>query len=102
MKNSRERPAIALAAAITACVCVTNAAAQTVIEEWASAKLPPPPALKAATFNPAETALLVMDFTNQTCSTQRRPRCAASVPKVQRLPAGPPTECPRVVYSTSG
>ncbi len=101
MKNSRERPAIALAAAIAACVCVTNAAAQTVIEEWASAKLPPPPALKAATFNRAETALLVMDFTNQTCSTQRRPRCTASVPKVQRLVAGARAKGALVIYSVA-
>jgi hypothetical protein len=80
MKNLQERPAITVAAAIIAGACFTNAPAQTLIEEWGSAKLPPPPALKAATLNPAETALLVMDFTRQTCSMERRPRCAASVP----------------------
>jgi nicotinamidase-related amidase len=59
--------------------------AQTLIEEWGAAKFPAAPALKPAKIEPKETALLVMDFTNQTCSMQRRPRCAASVPKVVKL-----------------
>src|ERR1700704_6006784 len=101
MKTLRKRSAITLAAAIVAGICVTNATAQTVIEEWASAKLPPPPALKAATFNPAETALLVMDFTHQTCSVQRRPRCAASVAKVQKLVAGARAKGALVIYSVA-
>src|SRR5882672_12253645 len=88
MKSLREGLRVTLAVAIAAGICVTNAPAQTVIEEWTSAKLPPPPALKAATLIPAETALLVMDFTVQTCSAERRPRCAASVAKVQKLVAG--------------
>src|SRR3954447_15528323 len=62
-----------------------GAQAQTVIEEWASAKLPAPPALKPATIVPNETALLVMDFTNQTCTKERRQRCADSVAKVRDL-----------------
>ncbi len=63
----------------------TSPQAQTVIEEWASAKLPAPPALKSATIVPNETALLVMDFTRQTCTNERRPRCARSVAKVVNL-----------------
>ena len=59
--------------------------AQTLIEEWATAKFPAPPELKPATLIAKETAVLVMDFTNQTCSSARRPRCAASVPKVLKL-----------------
>ncbi len=90
-----------IAAAIIAAACFTNAPGQTVIEEWGSAKLPPRPALKPATFNPAETALLVMDFTNQTCSTQRRPRCAASVPRVQKLVAGARAKGALVIYSVA-
>ena len=62
-----------------------SAPAQTVIEEWATAKFPPAPALKPAKIVPAETALLVMDFTRQTCSVERRKRCADSVPKVVKL-----------------
>src|SRR5258706_13493262 len=101
MKSLRKRSAITLAAAIVAGVCVTNAPAQTVIEERASAKLPPPPALKAATLIPAETALLVMDFTVQTCSVERRPRCAASVPKVQKLVAGARAKSAAGVYNVA-
>src|SRR5258706_12870633 len=102
MKSLWKRSAITLAAAIAAGICVTNAPAQTVIEEWTSAKLPPPPALKAATLVPAETALLVMDFTVQTCSAERRPRCAASVPKVQKLVAGAPAKRALAIYSAAG
>jgi nicotinamidase-related amidase len=101
MNMLRKRLAGTVAAAITAAACFTNAAAQTVIDEWASAKLPPPPALKPATLNPAETALLVMDFTNQTCSAARRPRCAASVPKVQKLVAGARAKGVLVIYSVA-
>jgi nicotinamidase-related amidase len=62
-----------------------GAHAQTVIEEWSTAKFPAPPALKPATIVPNETALLVMDFTKQTCTNERRPRCARSVAKVLNL-----------------
>jgi nicotinamidase-related amidase len=58
------------------------ALAQTLIEEWDTAKFPPPPTLKPAKIDPKETALLVLDFTNQTCTQQRRPRCATSVPNI--------------------
>ena len=73
------------AAAMAFCFAIGGAQAQTVIDEWATAKLPAAPALKPAKIVPGETALLVMDFTNQTCSQQRRPRCAVSVPKVLKL-----------------
>jgi nicotinamidase-related amidase len=59
--------------------------AQTIIEEWSSAKLPPPPVLKPARVDAGKTALLLFDFTTQTCTQERRPRCAASVPKLKRL-----------------
>lgn len=88
-------------AALMAGICAASAAAQTVIDEWQSAKLPPPPALKPATLQPAETALLVMDFTRQTCGAQRRPRCAASVPKVQKLVAGARAKGVLVIYSVA-
>ena len=73
------------AAAMAFGFAVCSAQAQTVIDEWASAKMPAAPALKPAKIVPAESALLVMDFTNQTCSQERRPRCALSVPKVLKL-----------------
>ena len=60
-------------------------AAQTIVDEWNEAKLPAPPQLKPAQVDAKQAALLVMDFTTQTCSKERRPRCAASVPKIAKL-----------------
>ncbi|MGH6670480.1 MAG: isochorismatase family protein [Xanthobacteraceae bacterium] len=66
-------------------LAASGARAQTIIDEWYQAKLPPPPQLKPVTIDPKTTALLVMDFTEQTCTLARRPRCAASVPKVKKF-----------------
>jgi nicotinamidase-related amidase len=77
--------------------------AQTIIDEWSSAKLPPPPQLKPAQIEiPKETALLVMDLTNQTCTKERRPRCAASVAKVQKLVAAARDKGVFVMFSVPG
>ena len=62
--------------------------AQTIIDEWANVTVPPPPELKKVTVDPKTTALLVMGFVRDSCNTQRRPRCAATVPAVGRLLAG--------------
>jgi nicotinamidase-related amidase len=64
---------------------MSPAGAQTIVNEWPSIGLPPPPALKPAKVNAATTALLLFDFTHQTCSQERRPRCAASVAKLKKL-----------------
>jgi nicotinamidase-related amidase len=91
-----------LALVATAVMTVQGGAqAQTLIEEWGSARFPPPPALKPARIVANETALLVMDFTNQTCSPQRRPRCAASVPKVVRLVSEARAKGAFIVYSVA-
>jgi nicotinamidase-related amidase len=74
---------------------------ETIIDEWATAKLPPPPALKPVTITPNETALLVMDFTVQTCTPQRRLRCANSVPKVEKLVAQARAKGVFVIYSVA-
>lgn len=79
-----------------------SAGAQTIIDEWSTAKLPPPPQLKPAKLDPKETALLVMDFTMQTCSAQRRPRCANSVPKVAKLVSDAREKGATVIYSIAG
>jgi len=60
-----------------------------------------PPPLKPVTIEPKETALLVMDFTNQTCSMARRPRCAASVAKVQKLVADARAKGALIIYSAA-
>jgi len=75
--------------------------AQTVIEEWASVKPPAAPALKPVALAANETALLAMDFTNQTCTPQRRLRCTNSVPKVQALIAEARAKGAFIVYSVA-
>jgi len=75
--------------------------AETIVDEWASAKLPAPPELKPVTIDPKETALLVMDFTVQTCTPQRRLRCANSVPKVEKLIAEARRTGVFVIYSVA-
>jgi nicotinamidase-related amidase len=75
--------------------------AQTLIEEWGTAKIPAPPELKPATIVPNETALLVMDFTKQTCTNERRPRCARSVPKVLKLVTQARGKGAFIVYSVA-
>jgi nicotinamidase-related amidase len=91
-----------LAAALIALGTANSPAqAQTLIEEWDTAKFPPPPMLKPAKIEPRETALLVMDFTNQTCTQQRRPRCAASVPKVLKFVTEARATGALIIYSVA-
>ena len=75
--------------------------AATVIDEWANVKLPPAPALKPVTLAASETAVLAMDFTTQTCSPQRRPRCANQVPQVAKLIATARQKGAFIVYSVA-
>ena len=81
---------------------VSSAAAQTVIDEWSNAKFPDAPALKPAKIDPRETALLVMDFTVQTCTPDRRKRCADSVPKVAKLVTEARAKGALIIYSVAG
>ena len=74
---------------------------QTIIEEWGSVKAPAAPDLKSVTVEPKTTALLMLDFNKQTCNAERRPRCIASIPKVQKLLADARTKGISVVYSLS-
>jgi nicotinamidase-related amidase len=76
--------------------------AQTIVDEWSAAKVPTPPELKPAKVDAKQTVLLVMDFTTQTCSSERRPRCAASVPKIAKLVAHARAKGVLVVYSIAG
>ncbi len=89
-------------AALTALgLAISNAGAETVIDEWSQATFPPPPPLKPATIVPKETALLVMDFTKQTCTPQRRIRCANSVPKVLKLVNEARAKGALIIYSVA-
>jgi nicotinamidase-related amidase len=71
--------------------------AQTVIDEWASVKAPPPPALKPVTLEPKTTALLLLDFLNQNCG--KRARCLATVPGAKKLLAEARAKGVTVIYS---
>jgi nicotinamidase-related amidase len=77
--------AIVAAAVLAGVAPVPARADSTIIDDWYKAKLPAPPQLKPVTLDAKTTALLVMDFTVQTCTPARRPRCAASVPKVKKF-----------------
>ena len=93
--------AVAAMAAITASAAAIPANGQTVIDDWYKAKLPPPPQLKPVTLVPKETALLVMDFTVQTCTVERRKRCADSVPKVKKFVEEARGKGALIVYSVA-
>jgi nicotinamidase-related amidase len=75
-------PLLALVAAL---LYAAPAPAQTIIDEWSSIKAPPAPELKPVTVDAKTTALLVMDLVKQTCNNERRPRCVASIPKIEKL-----------------
>ena len=73
--------------------------AQTIIEEWHNVKIPPAPELKSVTVEANSTALLMLDFNKQICNAERRPRCIASIPKVQKLLTEARAKGVFVVYS---
>ena len=95
------------AAALTLALAATPVIAQTVekstlIDEWASAKLPAAPALKPVKIeNAKEVALLVMDFTKQTCTKERRPRCAAQVANVAKFVAEARSKGALIIFSVA-
>ena len=94
------RPLLSLAALATVSMVAATASAQTIIDEWQSVKAPPAPALKAVTVDPKTTALLVMDLVKQTCNDKSRPRCIASIPKIESLLADARAKGVMVVYTT--
>jgi nicotinamidase-related amidase len=66
------------------CASPSFAQSKTIIDEWASVQPPKPPELKPVKIdNPKTTAYLVLDIVKQICNNERRPRCIASVPKIQ-------------------
>jgi nicotinamidase-related amidase len=97
-----DRKSISIAVVIvTALFAAHPAHAQTVIDDWSQVKLPPPPALKPVTLVAKETALLVMDFTVQTCTVERRKRCADSVPKVKKFVEAAREHGALIIYSVA-
>jgi len=91
----------ALAAFCVVVLFCQPSSAQSIIEEWGTVKAPPAPELKKVTMDPKGTALLLLDFNKQTCNAERRPRCIASIPRVQKLLALARSKGVYVVYSLS-
>ena len=89
----------ATVAGIAGCLLVSAAGAQTIIDEWTSVTAPPPPALKPVTIDRKTTALLMLDFNQQTCNPTRKPRCIASIPKVKTLLTAARAAGVPVIYS---
>ena len=88
------------ALAVLGAGCATLAWSQTIIDEWANVQAPPPPALKAAKIETKETALLMLDFVKQICGA--RPRCIATLPRMQTLLAQARQNGMQVIYSLAG
>lgn len=78
------------------------AQAGSVIDEWAAVKAPPPPELKPVSIDAASTALLVMDISTQSCTADRRPRCVAMLPAVQKLIVEARAKGVFVLYTLAG
>jgi len=73
--------------------------AQTIIDEWSSVKAPPAPELKPVTVDPKTTALLVLDLVKQSCNNERRPRCVASIPRIEKLLAAARAKGVMLIYT---
>lgn len=105
-----ERPRYWTAAGMAALACIfvlliapssLGQAVRTIIEDWAAATPPSPPALRAVTVDPKTTGLLVLDVQQQSCNLDRRPRCVASVPRIAALIARAAAKDLPVIYSLS-
>jgi nicotinamidase-related amidase len=94
------RPLLACAALAIALSYVAPAAAETIIDEWASVKAPPAPALKPVTVDPKTTALLMLDFVKPNCTN--RPRCLEEMPTMHKLLTEARAKSVAVIYSTTG
>lgn len=101
MKRMRfVRKPLTVALAVLGAACATIAGSQTIVDEWASVKAPPPPELKAVKVAPKETALLMLDFVKPICPP--RPRCMATLPKMQRFLEQARQNGVHVVHSLAG
>ena len=76
-----------------------SSVAQTVVDDWNNIKTPPAPTLKPVTLDPKTTALLVMDLIKQACNEQNRPRCIASLPRIEKLLSAAREKGVTVIYT---
>lgn len=95
-------------AAFAIALLVTSAANATVIDDWNTIKTPAAPVLKTVSVNRSDTALLLLDFNGAQdpakgpCNTKNKPRCIASLPKVEKLMIEARKSGVPVIYSITG
>src|ERR1700693_5370184 len=84
MLNMRTLLRGAAAAALTITIAFAAPSFATdILDDWATAKAPPPPELKPVTVEGPTTALLILDMMKANCGA--RPRCVSTVPAVKKL-----------------
>jgi nicotinamidase-related amidase len=88
----------ALAMALVSAALSLPVSAQTIVDEWAAVKAPAAPELKPVTVTSTDTAYLVLDIQKQNCPP--RPRCLASVPRIQKFLAEARARRMAVVHAT--
>src|ERR1700688_4046567 len=93
---------VAAVLAALAGLVIPAAQADSVIDEWPAVKAPPPPELKPVSIDAASTALIVMDISTQSCTLEKRPRCVATLPKVQKLISEARAKGVFVLYTLAG
>lgn len=102
LENERARRYTVTWLAGAAAVAVSVFATASVIDEWSSVQVPPPPALTPVTIDRGTTALLLLDLNQQTCNPERRPRCIASIPHITKLLGAARAAGVPVFYSLGG
>jgi nicotinamidase-related amidase len=94
---------LAVAFLVTVGVGSSFAQSKTIIDEWSSVQAPKPPELKTVKIDdPKTTAFLVLDIAKQNCNNERRPRCVASVPKIQGFLKQARAKGLMIIYSVGG
>ena len=93
-----------LAAGLVAAIGIgaSSVRADSIIDQWASVKVPPPPALKPVTVDASTTALLMLDFLHANCNPEHGKRCVASLPVVKKLLDEARAKNVLVVYTAFG
>ncbi len=97
-----------LALGLYAVTATAPVSAETIIDDWSKVVVPAPPVLQAVTVDDKTTALLVLDFNGAQnpamgpCNSVIKPRCLASLPKMQALLAAARAKGVFVVYSVGG
>ncbi len=79
-----------------------------VIDDWNTIKVPAAPVLRPVSVDLSDTALLLLDFNGAQdpskgpCNTKTKPRCIASLPKVEKLLNEARKSGVPVIYSITG